>query len=113
MTRDIKQRTGLSRYQYNDLRATVLFEQDFTCAECPADLSIPEPNYAHLHHIDENPKHNQRSNLLVVCPECHKFPHGYDKRKRNWRKRVFEKYGKEVANKLLMQSEQRREEKEN
>lgn len=65
------ERTGLHWRQILELRGKILFLQNFKCAECPADLSIPEPNYAHLHHKDGNSKNNTDSNLEVLCLSCH------------------------------------------
>jgi 5-methylcytosine-specific restriction endonuclease McrA len=65
------QRTGLNWRQLLELRGRMLFFQDFKCAECPNDLSKPEPNYAHLHHKDGDSKNNTESNLSVLCLNCH------------------------------------------
>ena len=65
------QRTGLTWRQILELRGKILFRQNFKCAECPANLSIPKSNYAHLHHKDGNSKNNTESNLAVLCLECH------------------------------------------
>ncbi|OQP56450.1 HNH endonuclease signature motif containing protein [Niastella populi] len=37
---------------------------------CPLCFS-EEVGVFELHHIDENPAHNEKNNLLLVCPTCH------------------------------------------
>jgi 5-methylcytosine-specific restriction endonuclease McrA len=69
-----KQRTGLYWKQYIALRATILFEQDFGCGECGKLVGQIQGD-AHLHHINKDPKDNHRTNLIVVCPDCHKETH--------------------------------------
>jgi 5-methylcytosine-specific restriction endonuclease McrA len=65
------ERTGLHWGKIRNLRGKMLFLQDFKCAECFTDLSKPEPNYAHLHHKDNNSRNNTESNLSVLCLNCH------------------------------------------
>ncbi|WP_432745970.1 hypothetical protein ABXJ76_08365 [Methylobacter sp. G7] len=42
----------------------LLDEYDHRCAVCGGDRP-------HLHHIDEDASHNELSNLLPLCPNCH------------------------------------------
>jgi hypothetical protein len=46
------------------LRDTLLDEYDHRCAVCGGDRP-------HVHHIDEDATHNELSNLLPLCPNCH------------------------------------------
>jgi hypothetical protein len=45
-------------------RQSVLREYNHRCAVCAADRP-------HLHHIDQNPDHNDPNNLIPLCPNCH------------------------------------------
>ncbi len=38
-----------------------------TCPFC----SNEDVDHFHFHHIDENPKNNNVSNILMLCPICH------------------------------------------
>ena len=41
------------------------------------------------HHIDKNPNNNVRSNIIILCRECHDEVHKIkmrDSRKRKWKK---------------------------
>jgi 5-methylcytosine-specific restriction endonuclease McrA len=42
----------------------LLREFHHRCAICGGDRP-------HIHHIDEDPSHNDLSNLLPLCPNCH------------------------------------------
>jgi hypothetical protein len=46
------------------LRDALLDEYDHRCAVCASDR--PQ-----IHHIDEDPSHNEIENLLPLCPNCH------------------------------------------
>jgi len=42
------------------------------CIKCGYDK---EPKILGVHHIDENRKNNELSNLMVLCPNCHSLEH--------------------------------------
>ena len=46
------------------IKETLLDEYDHRCAVCGGDRP-------HVHHIDEDSSHNELSNLLPLCPNCH------------------------------------------
>ena len=46
------------------VKDAVLDEYEHRCAVCGGDRP-------HLHHIDEDASHNEISNLLPLCPNCH------------------------------------------
>ena len=46
------------------VKNTVLSEYSHRCAICGADRP-------HIHHVDEDPSHNEPLNLLPLCPNCH------------------------------------------
>jgi hypothetical protein len=45
-------------------REKLLDEYDHRCAVCGSERP-------HIHHIDEDPSHNDLQNLLPLCPNCH------------------------------------------
>jgi hypothetical protein len=50
----------------NDVAAEVLYRSDRTCCVCR------EPRKpVQIHHLDEDPSHNDPDNLAVLCLECH------------------------------------------
>ncbi|EIO3980485.1 HNH endonuclease [Vibrio vulnificus] len=49
-----------------ELAAKVQFDSDRTCCVCRT-----ENQRIQIHHIDENPSHNQYENLAVLCFQCH------------------------------------------
>lgn len=69
-------RTGLTATEAKELKGKIAFQQDFKCYGCGKPL-IPNNGNSHLHHLDENPKHNYIANLVVVCPLDHWFLHGF------------------------------------
>ncbi|MDR2719841.1 MAG: HNH endonuclease [Nitrososphaerota archaeon] len=43
------------------------------CEKC--HKLIPKGVKPHIHHKDGNPKNNNKSNLKVICPNCHSAAH--------------------------------------
>lgn len=56
--------TGYSNYRLTAFRA-----YPHCCAVCGWN---EDPEVLEVHHIDENRKHNQVKNLIILCPTCHK-----------------------------------------
>lgn len=51
-----------------ELADEVLFDADMTCCKCN------EPGKpVQIHHIDEDPSHNTKANLSVLCLHCHEL----------------------------------------
>lgn len=48
------------------------------CEKCGRSLKGIRP---HIHHKDKNPKNNKKSNLILLCPNCHSKQHLKDKPK--------------------------------
>lgn len=46
------------------------------CENCKKTLNGLRP---HIHHKDKNPKNNKKSNLMLLCPNCHSKKHIKDK----------------------------------
>lgn len=53
--------------QATKTRSILQQEIDSVCPFC----SNNEVGHFQIHHIDENPENNERSNLLLLCPTCH------------------------------------------
>lgn len=51
-------------------RKTIMRLQREVGSKCPFCYS-EETEYFEVHHIDEDPSHNDESNLLLLCPTCH------------------------------------------
>jgi 5-methylcytosine-specific restriction endonuclease McrA len=65
-----------SKMEFKDLpqaekRRRILFEQDFKCSICNLDSWLGKPINLHLDHIDGNKSNEVRSNLRMICPNCH------------------------------------------
>lgn len=58
-----------SRFGGKGLRVFILKRDNYTCVEC-GSTDRPE-----VHHIDENPDHNEESNLITLCGTCHRRKH--------------------------------------
>lgn len=53
-----------------DIAADVIFQSDFTCCVCrEREKSVQ------IHHINEDPSHNDFENLVCLCLECHNKSH--------------------------------------
>lgn len=56
---------------FNSLRYRILYEQDNKCNCCGLSEWLNEPIILELEHIDGNHFNNERSNLEMICPNCH------------------------------------------
>ena len=56
---------------FNSLRYRILYEQDNKCNSCGLSEWLNEPIILELEHIDGNHFNNERSNLEMICPNCH------------------------------------------
>lgn len=56
---------------FNSLRYRILFEQDNKCNCCGLSEWLNEPLILELEHKDGNHFNNERSNLEMICPNCH------------------------------------------
>lgn len=60
-------------YQRMDAVVNELGLRTGVCMTCDS-----EPEGTHIHHIDHNPTNNDPSNLMELCPQCHRLIHsGY------------------------------------
>jgi Zn finger protein HypA/HybF involved in hydrogenase expression len=56
---------------FNSLRYRILYEQENKCNSCGISEWLGEPIILELEHIDGNHFNNERSNLEMICPNCH------------------------------------------
>lgn len=54
-------------------RQDLLVHRQHICEICK--IPVKETKYLHMHHIDRNRSNNSDSNLLLLCPTCHKNQH--------------------------------------
>jgi 5-methylcytosine-specific restriction endonuclease McrA len=74
MARNGWNRNGMTWRRWVQLRSKIIAKQKFCCARCEEEL-IFEKGQIHLHHIDENPKHNSHWNLAAMHKACHEEEH--------------------------------------
>ena len=75
--RKIDTRTSLTKSQLNELRLAIWKRAEGKCEGCSVDLEWGEKQ-GQLHHIDMKPRHNEESNLTLLCRYCHFCEHYYD-----------------------------------
>ena len=59
---------------FYDRRHDVIARDSSRCQECGE-----QRNDIHVHHIDQNIKNNESTNLICLCPTCHKQAHSGNK----------------------------------
>ena len=66
----------VGRHMPEQLRRNVLVEQQRRCGHCRIredELKLRAPRLSlEVHHRDGNPANNHRSNLIALCPDCHR-----------------------------------------
>ena len=62
------------------IKETILKERKHQCENCGLEIWLNQPIPLELHHKDGDPYNNIRSNLILLCPNCHAFTD-------NWRGR--------------------------
>src|SRR3989338_2064406 len=60
------------------LQKDIFIRSKGKCEKCKKSLKGIKP---HTHHKDKNPKNNKKSNLILLCPNCHSKQHLKDKPK--------------------------------
>jgi 5-methylcytosine-specific restriction endonuclease McrA len=61
--------THAHRYQYTKFKKE-------KCETCESVLKLT------VHHVDNNPKNNEESNIMTLCRKCHDAVHGFKYRER-------------------------------
>ena len=56
---------------FDSLRFRILYEQNEKCNNCGLEKWLGEPITLELEHKDGNNQNNERSNLEILCPNCH------------------------------------------
>ena len=54
------------------LQKDIFIRSKGKCEKCKKSLKGIKP---HIHHKDKNPKNNKKSNLILLCPNCHSKQH--------------------------------------
>ncbi len=69
------------------VKRRILVEQNSVCSICGLNTWMEKPLILQLDHIDGNNENNQRSNLRMICPNCHSqtetFCRGHSRKKKN------------------------------
>lgn len=55
----------------HSIKQILLEERPYQCENCGIDSWLNKPIILQVHHIDGNSNHNVRTNLLLLCPNCH------------------------------------------
>ena len=55
------------------LKKHLLIERGNKCEKCGNTEWFGQPIALEVHHIDENRQNNDIHNLIILCPNCHKF----------------------------------------
>ncbi len=62
---------------YRIMRPLIVAADGHACVVCAA-----APKRLHVHHIDSEPTNNEASNLVTLCPTCHRLWHAAESRGR-------------------------------
>ena len=63
--------TDTTKLGYESLRLRITEEQEFKCNKCGISEWMGEKITFELEHKDGNHSNNERSNLEILCPNCH------------------------------------------
>ena len=100
----IEQVKSIQTYSPNQQEISIEYRKanEFLCQLCLVDCKN-SPELLHLHHEDGNPANNNRSNLKVLCVECHsKQPrHHHMMANQNFKKQIDIIYQMRVAQGIL------------
>ena len=58
------------------LQKEIFIRSKGKCERCKKSLKGLKP---HIHHKDKSPKNNKKSNLILLCPNCHSKQHLNDR----------------------------------
>lgn len=75
-----------SELSFESLRYRILYEQDEKCNRCGLNEWFGESLVLELEHKDGNHFNNQRSNLEMLCPNCHSLTKTWRGRNKKERK---------------------------
>lgn len=64
-----------------DIKQVLFSERGRKCECCGLSEWLNQPITIQLHHIDGDSENNIRSNLLLLCPNCHSFTDNFCKHK--------------------------------
>ena len=61
-------------WEWRAKKRVAVLKSEPLCRKC-SEMGRVTPA-THVHHIDENPRNNERKNLMPLCFECHERLHG-------------------------------------
>jgi Zn finger protein HypA/HybF involved in hydrogenase expression len=77
----IRHETPTEKLGYGPLRLRIIEEQNHKCNKCGLSEWLGQPMVFELEHKDGNKRNNVRSNLEILCPNCHSQTHTWRGRK--------------------------------
>ena len=86
-----------SELSFQSLRFRILYEQDEKCNKCGLSEWLGESLVLELEHKDGNHFNNERSNLEMLCPNCHSLTS-------TWRGRNKKERKMRVSDETLLES---------
>ena len=89
--------TNFENLSFNSLRFRILYEQNNKCNRCGLNEWLGEELILELEHIDGNNRNNDRTNLEMICPNCHSLT-------KTWRGRNKRERKNRVPDKNLLKS---------
>lgn len=82
---------------YQSKRLRVILEQNNKCNRCGNNEWLGQPITFELEHKDGNRENNSRSNLEILCPNCHSMTETWCGRKNGVRRKRLEKLLKQAG----------------
>jgi hypothetical protein len=74
---------------FETLRERILIEQNNKCSKCNNDSWMGEPLVLELEHKDGNNKNDSRSNIEMLCPNCHSLTKTWRGRNKSKKKKKY------------------------
>lgn len=66
----------------SSIKKRLISELGHSCTKCKLETWLNKPITLELEHIDGNNRNNERSNLTLLCPNCHSQTSTWRNRKR-------------------------------
>ena len=78
------------------IRKDIIFERGLCCENCGLKEWLGKPLRIELHHIDGDRTNNDKSNLILLCPNCHSQTENFRKHKVEKEIKYCKSCGKEI-----------------